>query len=174
MALNRSSLQDVRSVGDPLQQWNWDLIIPSMPGNSSSRAFTFKCMTAVIPGVNLEEVAVALHGVELKFAGRKNYTHTFDVQLLETSDLGSRAMFVNWSELARSWVANTGAPKSIYSTTIQLVLYDDTPSEVRTVQIFGAWPQTVSDATLDGQASGAVTITITFSYDYTVDSQGGL
>ena len=28
----RTSLQDVRSLPDPLLTYNWDLIIPSMPG----------------------------------------------------------------------------------------------------------------------------------------------
>ena len=169
----RTSLQDVRSIGDPLQTWNWDLIIPTMPGTSDSRGFTFKCQTASIPGMLLEQVPVMLHGVELRYAGRKNYSHSLPVTILETADMSSRAMFVAWNELARSWLLNTGTTKDVYSTNIQLVLYNDIPAAVRTITLQGAWPENVDDAPLDGQTSGIVTYNITFSFDLPVDSIGG-
>lgn len=168
----RTSLQDVRSVGDPLLSFNWDLILPRIPGIADTRNFTFKCQTAVIPGMMLEQVPVALHGVELRFAGRKNYSHSLPVTILETADADTRAMFVAWNEFARSWTLNTGAPKDLYSVPAQLVLYDDTPKVVRTITIFGLWPETVDDAQLDGQASAVVTYNVTFSYDHTTDLLG--
>ncbi len=165
----RTSLQDVRSVGDPLQQYNWDLFIPRLPGGGSSKEFTFKAMTTSIPGMLLESVPVPLHGVELRFAGRKNYSHSLPVTILETSDVGTRDLFVAWNELARSWVANTGTPKAIYGTNIILTLYDDAPAERKVITLVGAWPETVDDAALDGGASGIVSYSITFSYDFTID-----
>jgi hypothetical protein len=165
----RTSLQDIRSLADPLQQFNWDLVIPRMPGTGDSREFTFKAMTTSIPGMLLEQVPVNLHGMELRYAGRKNYSHALPVTILETSDISTRDMFVSWSELARSWLANTGSPKSIYGTNIILKLYDDTPAERKVITLVGAWPETVDDAALDGQASGIVTYSITFSYDFPVD-----
>lgn len=165
----RTSLADVRSLGDPLLSFNWDLILPRIPGYNDNREFTFKCQTAVIPGVLLEQVPVALHGVELRFIGRKNYSHSFPVTILETHDASTRAMFVAWSELARSWVLNTGTPKDVYAVPGQLVLYDDTPKIVRSITIFGMWPENIDDAALDGQSSGIVTYNITFSYDHVTD-----
>jgi hypothetical protein len=38
----RTSLQDVRSLVDPLQTYNWDVIISAMPGTADSRTFTYK------------------------------------------------------------------------------------------------------------------------------------
>jgi hypothetical protein len=165
----RTSLQDVRSVGDPLLSFNWDFLIPRFPGVNDSRKFTFKCQTAVLPGMLLEQVPVRLHGVELRYAGAKNFSHSFPLTLLETSDVNSRDMFVRWTELARSWVLNTGSPADIYKTNAQLVIYDDTPKVTRTINIFGLWPENVDDAQLDGQQSAAVTYNITFSYDYHTD-----
>lgn len=170
--MGRTSYDDVRSVGDPLLSFNWDLILPRIPGINSARAFTFKCQTAVIPGMLLESVPVALHGVELRFAGRKNYSHSFPVTILETRDVNTRAMFVAWSEFARSWTLNTGTSKDLYAVPAQLLLYDDTPSIVRTITIFGMWPENVDDAALDGQASAAVTYNVTFSYDHVTDILG--
>ena len=167
--MSRTSLQDVRSVGDPLLSFNWDLIIPRFPGVGDSRAFTFKCQTSSIPGMLLEQVPVALHGIELRFAGRKNYSHSFPVTILETHDMDTRNMFMAWSELARSWINNTGTPKSVYGANILLILYDDTPAIVKTIQLQGAWPETVDDAQLDGQSSAIVTYNVTFSFDLPVD-----
>ncbi len=166
----RTSLQDIRSVGDPLQQYNWDLIIARMPGTSDPRPFTFKAQTSVIPGMLLESVPVALHGIELRFAGRKNYSHSMPVTILETHDVSTRDMFLKWNELARSWIGNTGTSKNVYGTNIELVLYNDTPEEVKKITLTGAWPENVDDAQLDGQASGIVTYSVTFSYDYPIDA----
>lgn len=168
----RTSLADVRSVGDPLLSFNWDLVLPRFPGVSDGRSFTFKCQTAVIPGMLLEQVPVALHGIELRFAGRKNFSHSFPVTILETHDTDTRNMFVAWSELARSWVLNTGSSKDVYAVPAQLLLYDDTPSIRRTITLFGLWPETVDDAQLDGQASAVVTYNVTFSYDHATDLVG--
>lgn len=168
--MGRTSISDIRGVGDPLQQWNWDLFIPNMPGTSNSRPFTFKCQTTSIPGFQIEPVLVGLHGVELSYAGRALYTKTFDCTLLESRDGNTRDMFTKWKELARSWKLNTGTSKDIYATNGELVLYDDTPSVIRTIKIYGMWPSNLADSQLDGQASQAVTHSVTFTYDWVDDS----
>lgn len=168
--MGRTSLQDIRSVGDPLQSWNWDFLLPNMPGTSDSRPFTIKCQTATIPGFQFEKVQVPLHGIELEYAGRLIYTHTFSVTVMETADANTRGMFVRWKELMRSWIANTGSMSDVYKTNGQLILYNDIPSVVRTVNIFGVWPETVDDFGLDGSQSSLVSYNVSFSYDYTIDT----
>ena len=162
----RTSLQDVRSLTDPLQTYNWDVIIPAMPGTGNSRTFTYKAQSTAIPGFMLEQVPVALHGVELRYAGRANYSHSFSVTLIETRDMGTRNMLRRWQKLARNWQTNTGVYKEIYSTVIQLVLYDDIPLEIANIKLFGCWPETVDDASMDNSSSGVVTTNVTFSYDF--------
>jgi hypothetical protein len=162
----RTSLQDVRSLSDPLQSYNWDLIIPVMPGTSNSRTFTYKAQSTSIPGFQLEQVPVALHGVELRYAGRANFSHSFQVTLIETRDIGTRDMLRRWSRLARDWTTNTGTYKEIYGTSVELVLYDDIPIEIKRIRLVGCWPETVDDSSLDGTSSAVVTTSVTFSYDY--------
>lgn len=164
--MGRTSLSDLRSVGDPLQQWNWDLIIPNMPGTSNSRPFTIKCQTASIPGFEIEKVDVPLHGVQLEYAGRSVYSHTMEATVMETRDASTRDMLVKWKELTRSLKFNTGGVKDTYATNIQLVLYDDIPSIVRTINIYGAWVATVADSSLDGATSSLVSYSVTFAYDW--------
>ena len=164
--MGRTSLSDVSSVGDPLQQWNWDLLIPNMPGSSNSRPFTIKCQTASIPGFEIEKVDVPLHGVQIQYAGRAVYSHTFEVTVMETSDASTRSMLVAWKNQIRDIVNNVGNSKNSYGTNLQLVLYNDVPAVVRTINIYGAWISAVGDSTLDGAQSALVSYSVTFTYDY--------
>jgi hypothetical protein len=162
----RTSLQDVRSLADPQLQYNWDVFIPVMPGTSNSRSFTYKAMTTSIPGAMLEKVAVDLHGVSLQYAGRANYSHSLPITLLETTDIGTRDMLIRWQKIARNWNTNTGTSKDVYSTTVELVLYNDIPIETRRIKLIGCFVESVDDASVDGSASAAVQVSCTLSYDY--------
>lgn len=165
----RTSIQDVRSLGDPMQTYNWDVIFTRIPGTADIKPFTYKAMTTSIPGMLLESVPVALHGIELRYAGRANYSHQLPITLLENRDASSRDMLVKWHRSARDWVSNTGSYKDAYGVTVQLLLYDDIPEVIRTINLYGCWPETIDDAAVDGQASGAVQISMTLSYDYFED-----
>lgn len=166
----RTSLQDVRSLGDPLQQYNWDVIFTRLPGTADVKPFTFKAMTTSIPGMLLESVPAALHGIELRYAGRANYSHQLPITFMEHRDVSTRDMLLKWHRSARDWITNTGSYKNAYGVTIQMLLYDDIPQVVRNIFIYGCWPETVDDAAVDGQTSGIVQVSCTLSYDYFEDA----
>ncbi len=162
----RTSLESVLSLQDPAQSWNFDLFLPSIPGSSNTRNLTFSCMTTVLPGMNLDVVEVPLHGVQLDFAGRATYSRTFNATFLEMRDWGTREMFRRWRESIRSWDNNSGSFASAYKVTADLVVYNDIPQPVRTIRVFGVWPEQIADIQLDGGASNVVTTEITFHYDF--------
>ena len=165
----RTSLADVSSIPDPATSWEYDLFLPAIPGSADTRQLTYRCQSTALPGMALDPVEVALHGVTLKFAGRAIYTHTFESVFMEGSDYATRGAFVNWRESARSWVNNTGTQSSAYKVNAQIVVYNSLPSVVRTVNIFGLWPETVGDYPLDGTASTLLTLTVTWQFDYLTD-----
>lgn len=160
----KTSLQDARSLPDPLFTYQWDVFFPSLPGSGDSRSLTYKATSASIPGSLIENVPVNLAGVELRYAGRENYSHAFALTLHETRDTGSLEMMRRWQKVARDNNTNTGTYKNIYSTSVELSLYDDTNTEVRRITLKGCWVETIDDVQLD-RASGAVAITCTLSYD---------
>ena len=161
----RTSLADVRTLPDAFQQYNWDLIIPTMPGTPNSKPFTFKAMTTSIPGSLLEKVPVNFHGVEVGYAGRENYSHSLAITLLETADIGTRDMIRRWQKVARNNRSNTGSFKDTYATTVELVLYDDLPTERKRIRLIGCFPESLDDASLDGGSSGIVQVSCTLHYD---------
>lgn len=164
----RTSLQEVQSVQDPLQTWNFDVVLPTIPGTSNSREFTFKCISAQIPGSELEKVELEAHGIKLNFAGRRRFTGTWEVTVFETRSGSTRAMLMNWHELARSWASNSGNYKSVYGVTGDVLVYDDLPEIVQTIRMFGLWPSLISEPTLD-QTADIIKYQVTFSFDYTTD-----
>lgn len=169
--MSRTSLENIRSLPDPLFTYNWDIFIPNLPGGGDTRAFTWKAVSTTIPARMLEPVNVSLGPAEIKYAGRENYSHSWQVTLHETRDMGSRDALLNWQLIARNNVANTGNYKDVYAPSMQLVLYDDIPQVVRTIVLHGVFPETVDEASLD-RASGAVQLGVTFSYDYFEDITG--
>lgn len=163
----RTSLQDVRSLPDPLQQYNWDVFIPVMPGTPNSRSMTFKAMTTSIPGALLEKVMIPLHGVEVGFAGRTNYSHSLPITFLETGDgAPTWTSLRRWQRIARDWSTNTGTTKDVYATTVEMVLYNDIPVEIKRLRLVGCFVENLDDSGLDGSASAAVNISCTLHYDF--------
>lgn len=166
----RSSYAENRSLPDPLFSYNFDLVIPNVPGGGDGRMLKLKCMSTSIPGVSLDDVEVTLHGATSMYAGREIYTHTLQATFLETRDLSTRDALNGWIAFARSARTNTGTYKVQYATDADLLLYDDTGSNViRTIRMEGFYCKAMDDAAVDGSSSTAVTIGATFSYDLHYD-----
>ena len=164
--MGRTSLQDVRALPDALQQYNWDIIVPSMPGTPNSRAFTIKAITTSIPGAQIEPTQIQLHGVTVKEAGIAKWTNTLPITMLETRDNSTRDMIRRWQRMARDPLTNTGSYKSIYQTTIEMLLYDDVPQVTKRLRLVGCFPENLDDASVDSGQSGAVQFNVTMSFDY--------
>lgn len=162
----RSSLQDIRALPDPLLSYNWDLFIPVVPSGSDFRSLTIKCQNVSLPGVQVEDVPITLHGVTVKYAGREMFTNQFTATFIETRDMTTRDVIRGWIEFQRNVAANTGQYKVNYESTAVLALYDDKGNAVRNINIYGVFPQSLDDPSLDGSGSNPVTYTVTFNYDF--------
>lgn len=121
-------------------------------------------MTTDVPGTQLEEVMAPLHGVQIPYAGRRMFTHSMNVTFMETSDWSTSEKFRRWMEIARSWRQNSGSMSSGYWVTSQLVMYNDIPEVVRTIQINNLWPANVQEMQLDGGSSQLVQLSVEFRY----------
>lgn len=167
--MSRSGLAETQSVLDVLQSWNWDLVIPRIPGVGDTRPLTYKCISTTIPGSQIEQVPLEIHGVKLNYAGRRVWGGTWEATFIESRDSNTRQQFLTWMDLMRSWVTNTGMYKSVYAVPIELALYDDLPTIVRSIKLVNAFPTQLGDVTLD-QSAGIIQYQVTFSYDMTEES----
>lgn len=161
----RSGINEVASVLDPLQTWNYGVQINLPAGLGDSRELIYKCTGTSIPGSQIEQAKLEAHGVGLNFAGRRVWGGTWNATFFESRTASTRGLLFSWMELARSWRLNSGTYKAQYATTALISLYDDLPQEVRQILVYGVWPQSMDDVTLD-QSSTVMAYNMTFSYDF--------
>lgn len=164
--MSRTSLQDTSGLPDPLLSYNFDLIIPSVPGGGSGRGLTLRCKSSVLPGAQLEQVTAGLHGVEVNYAGRQIWTKTFTATFVETRDVEVRNRILAWIKFARDNKNNSGNYKAGYAVDVVMLLYDDIPNVVKECTIVKVFPLSLEDATMDGSQGQLVEISVNFSYDY--------
>ena len=164
----RTSLQDVQSTADPQLAYNFDLVLPPLPGGGSNRELIIRCQSTTIPESQLEQTSVEAHGIKLNFAGRRTWTGNWSATFFETRTNSTRDAIIAWQELARSWVGNSGSYKSIYSIPVEIILYDDLPQIIRRVKMVGVFPTDTSAPSFDS-TSTVVTYAVQFSFDYTED-----
>ena len=126
-------------------------------------------MTADLPGVSVDPMDVALHGVQVPFAGRKIFTHTLNATFLETADWMTREKFRRWNEFIRSWQNNSGALAAAYKVDAQMVLYNDVPEVVRTTNLIGLYLESMNEVQMDGGQSGLITLQCGFKFTHWLD-----
>lgn len=162
----RTSLFDVQSLRDAAQNWNFDWFLPTIPGSSDTRDLTIKCQSTDMPGRTIEEVDIALHGVNLKQAARLTFTHTQAATFLETVDWETRNKFLRWSEATQSWKNNSGSVSAVYKVQGAVAVYDMAPTLTKQCFLYGQWLREMQDVPLDGSASAVVMVTANFSFDF--------
>lgn len=167
----RPSLANAAQLKDPFQTYNFSLTFPSIPGGGQGqeRELVYKCQTAALPGFALEVVEVPYHTIMLRYAGRMTYTGTFTATFLEVRDISTRKAFRRWMQFARNHDTNSGAYKEQYSIAALLELYDDLPATVHAVGIMNCWPSEVTELALETSSATAGQLSVTFTYDYTLE-----
>jgi hypothetical protein len=163
----RASVQNLQSVGDPALAWNFSLSIPYMPGSADTRSLTYKCQAMTKPGTTLEVVDAALHGVNVPYASRRQYSHRITVRFLEDSSWNTRTQINNWIDIARNWVDNTGSLSSTYMVTVDCITYNDLPAVTDITRMYGLFPTELNDVQLDGSTGEIVFLEVQFAYAYT-------
>ncbi len=165
----RNSLQNIMSLPDAAQAWNFNLTFPSVPGGGDSQKLSYKCQTTAIPGSKIEAVKIELAGVGKQEAGRAIYDHTFTATFLETVDWQTYLNFRAWRDYMRSWKNNSGTDSSTYKINLELDLFNNAPANGATLKLVGAFPLDITDINLE-QASNAIFISMQFSFDYIDDN----
>jgi len=164
--MSRTSFSEFRNLPDPFLTYNWDFVIPNVPNGGSSTDLRIRCAEVMLPGMEINWVGIELHGYKSFSAGAQTWTNRMQVVFLETRDLKVRNQIENWIKYARDTRQNTGTSKAAYSTTAQLILYNDVPAVARTVYMDAWWPMNLQDAQLSGSAQGGpLYVTVEGSFD---------
>lgn len=168
------SLTAVESIGDILGNWRFMLEIqPSAAANQAVvQALMLRCQQIDFSGVTVETVQVALHGHEVNFRGRSTFSKTITATFLETFDGQALNALLNWKEAVVGTRSGNGLYKAEYSALGLLSVLDTTGTVTHSQQIFYMFPTEVNNISLDSAASGPMTLSTTFSFDYAIKQEG--
>lgn len=167
--MSRTGITEVNNVLDPLLSHQFDLFITNMPVGDS-RTLATQIQTAAIPGYANETVIVRLHGVEKPFAGAGKYNHDLPCTFMESRSLVVRDSIIAWLEYIRSVRNTTGSYNQDYTGIADMVLYDDRNNAIRTIRLFGFYPERIDDFGVNGeQGTDKVAFSVNFKYFYFTD-----
>ncbi len=159
------TLEDVRGLSDSLKNFNFDLVIPNVPGGGDGEAFRLHVVTAAIPGLSSEIIERAHHGFTVKEAGRGQFPRVFPCEFYESSDLKIFKALKAWHDL--QWDKNTGAQaaRTVYTTSIYLKTLGNDRNESASIKMNSCFIEDIADSPVSGDNSETVRVSVTFSYD---------
>lgn len=160
------SMGAFESLPDVLGTFRFNLLmtVPSF-GNEATRDIALRCQQASIPGVQVEQMLVGLHGHERNFAGRTVYSKTMAVTFVETTGGATSRYLRAWKEAARGSNSGNGAYSNVYGTDAVLEVLDTSGAVALSYRIYTCWPTDIPEVQLDGSGSNPFLQPCTFSFD---------
>lgn len=167
----KPQLKDVMSViRDPMVSDHFTLEIPLVPtGSSDAETLMVQCQSATKPGETIDEVAVALFGHTVVYAGRKVFNHDLNVTFVENVRGTIVRMLEKWAEIIRGSETQHGAFKQGgdgYAKDGKLTIWDNKGEAVLIYAMYNMWPATIPETQYDGTASNLITHAVGFKFDW--------
>ena len=163
--MGKSKLNDNAGLADVQMAYDFDLIIPNVPGIVTDiNDLKARIQTTAIPGRSIDKHQLILHGSTTEHAGMTQYTRTLPFQMVETRDANAYRFFNAWHRFTRD-DSSLGAYHEEYKTEIELYLYDAKDKVSQAFRLYGCWLESFDDASLDGGSTAAVEVSGTLSYD---------
>lgn len=162
-------------IKDPMVSDHFTLEIPMVPtGGSDAEALLIQCQSATKPGETIDEVAVALFGHTLVYAGRKVFAHDLNITYVENVKGTIMRTFEKWAELVRGTNTQHGRFKggennggaSGYTANGKFSIFDNAGELVLEYTLYNMWPANIPEVSFDGTSSNLITHAIGFKYDY--------
>lgn len=157
--------EDVRKYANSLKQYNYELLIPNVPGGGDTEIIRVAIVTTSIPGFGSEMVQRTHHGFVIKEAGRVDLPRQLPFECYETAQGDILQTFKNWHFL--QWNPATGEQESaeVYKTDGYLILLNNKREESKRLWLKGVCIENVADTPLDGGSSEIVRVSGMLSYD---------
>ena len=159
------TLDDVRGSSNPLISYNYDLVIPTVPGGGNGDVLRLHLLNTNIPGFGVEVFESNHHGFVIKHPGKKSYPRVLTAEYEESNDLTVLNAIRGWHDLMVDPDTGIQAPAALYKVDMFLELLSNDKAIAGTVRLRGCFPEEVPDTPLDGATSDAVRISVNFSYD---------
>lgn len=161
------TIERVRGLNEPVYQYSWNVIIPSLPGGGNAEALTFQARTSTIPGMGNEMAEVNHKADKLLFQGRDASDQSIELAFFDVRGLPVYKAFYNWKTFIHNRETGVGTDKTEYSTDVVLqMLARDDASVEGTWTLRQSHPEVLSPVDMDYSSSEPITITVTMRFDY--------
>lgn len=160
------TIEQVRNLGSPQKSYNFEIVIPDIPGGASGDSLRLRVNTATIPGFGSNEPIEAAHGGHVvKYPGRGTYPRTWTFEVMEYEDMFWYDALQKWHAL--QWDRDTGVQQTPdqYKKTVEVHLLNSNKDVTMKVILHGAYIEDVPDVTLDYNSSTPVNVSVTLGYD---------
>lgn len=167
MAQAISSIAQVRALTAPARTYLWELAIPEVPdaAGETPRAMTLRARRASIPGTGVETSLSHFKAHRIKHPGRRNFPHTVEMAFEEGLDAVILEALNNWNQAWLNDEDGSGQGESAVKVDAFLNMLDHSETIITQYKLFGVFPETVPDVSLNYESSDNVIVAVTFSYD---------
>lgn len=168
------NIESLKSLGEPLKTFNYQIYIPSIPGGGplSGDDIKFYIDQASLPPIGSEQVSVFSGGHEIRYAGRGIYNHDWTVGMRLYEDNTVLQTLYLWHALQWDRVSGVRNSASVYKETIFLEVLDSNNTVVNQWKIIGAFIANIGEVPLSPDNSNVIVIPVTFGFDYYTNTIG--
>lgn len=142
----------------------------------TSRALTFLCKTAQLPGSTVNMVPLFYFGRELKFVGNRNFAD-WTITVINDENFKIRKSFESWLNALNSHTTNIRNPQALspsgsgagagYSVDANVNQYDKVGNIIKSYKFVGAFPVDLSPIDVDWGANDTIEeFSVTLAYQW--------
>lgn len=161
------NIEKLATMTDPLKQFMFSMVITEMKGGKiNAENFELQCQSYTFPGTEMSVTNVSLGGWTRQDAALQNRAADWNVTVVETWDATIYDEFESWMNIAHDVEAGTISSATEYKTSARVSIVNGQMAPVKTRVLKQLFPKNVGASTYAPTGPDAVTIPVTFHYDY--------
>lgn len=174
--MGQLNLSQINSLPDMLKDSKWNVKFSKMPSISgfSSEDIDLRAVTLDVPKASTNIIDVTIRENTIRIPGKKSYSQTVTLTMVETVDARTMEFLRQWRELCNAYDTNKIADRQAREATILVFHADDTWTDRWQYKIERCWLNDFTPPQLgDGSSPNVVKIPMVLAYTSFVDSKIG-
>lgn len=171
--MGQLNLSQLNTLPDVLKNTKWNVKFSKMPSVNgfSSSDIDLRAVTMDVPKASTGILDVTIRENTIRVPGRKTYTQTLTLNLIETIDARTMEFLRQWRELCNAYDTNKIATRQEREATIQLYHCDDQWQDVWKYQIDRCWLSDFTPPQLTNDSPAAYQIPLVLAYTSFIDNK---
>lgn len=171
--MGKLNLSQLQSLPDILKDSKWNVKFIKMPAISgfSASDIDLRAVTMDVPKVTTNIMELTIRENTIRRPGRKTYSQTVTLTLVETVDARTLQFLKDWRELCNEYDTNKIADRTSREATIMIYHCDDQWQDRWVYKIENAWLNDYTPPAMsDGSSPAHVKIPLVLAYDAFIDN----